>query len=117
VVELRQVGGDRLLVRNLAVDHVFRIEEGGDVEGFLGQAEGVCVVLPDVGRVQRVVVEEVGPEVVDDGVEGQAVPEGGAQVGDVDVWIIGRHLAAPNLERPQTFPLHRSHFQAVVYYY
>lgn len=88
MVELGQVSGHALLVRNFAVDHVFRVQEGGDVEGLLGDAEGVGVVLPDVGGVEGVVVEEVGPEVVDDGVEGQSVAEGGAQVGDVDVGIL-----------------------------
>jgi len=51
--------------------------------------------------------------VVDDGVEGQAIPEGSGEVGDVNVGVVGRHLAAPNLERTQPFDLNGRHHSIV----
>jgi len=47
--------------------------------------------------------------VVDDGVEGQAVPEAVAEVLDVNVVVLRGHLAAPDLERSETLLLNRRH--------
>jgi len=47
--------------------------------------------------------------VVDDGVECQAVPEAVAEVLDVNVVVLGGHLAAPDLERSETLLLNRRH--------
>ena len=71
--------------------------------------ECVSVVFADIFRVERLVIKEIWSEVVDDGVEGQAVPEGSGQVGDVNVGVVGSHLAAPDLERSQSFDLNRRH--------
>jgi len=47
--------------------------------------------------------------VVDDGVEGQAVPEAVAEVLDVNVVVLRGHLATPDLERSETLLLNRRH--------
>ena len=46
---------------------------------------------------------------VDDGVEGQAVPEAVAEVLDVNVVVLRGHLATPDLERSKTLLLNRRH--------
>ena len=46
---------------------------------------------------------------VDDGVEGQAVPEAVAEVLDVNVVVLRGHLATPDLERSETLLLNRRH--------
>jgi len=109
VVQLLQVSGHGQLVRLLAVDHVLRIQQRRNVQLLLGQSECVSVVFADIFRVERLVIKEIWSEVVDDGVEGQAVPEGSGQVGDVNVGVVGSHLAAPDLERSQSFDLNRRH--------
>jgi len=73
----------------------------------------VSVVFADVFWVERLVIKEIWSEVVDDGVECQTIPEGGGEVGDVNVGVVGRHLAAPDLERPQTFDLNGGHHSVV----
>ena len=46
---------------------------------------------------------------MDDGVEGQAVPEAVAEVLDVNVVVLRGHLATPDLERSETLLLNRRH--------
>lgn len=46
---------------------------------------------------------------VDDGVEGQAVPEAVAEVLDVNVVVLRGYLATPDLERSETLLLNRRH--------
>lgn len=109
MVKLCQVSGNRLLVRNLTVDHIFRIQQSRNVQFLLSDPESVGVVIHDVDRIQGFVVEQIWPEMMYDGVKGQTVSEGCAQVSHVDVAVFGCHLAAPNLQGSQAFPLHGSH--------
>jgi len=98
VVQLCQISGHRELVRLFAVDHVLRIEQSWNSQLGFSHTEGVGVVLPDVGRFEDLVVKQVGPEVVNDGVEGQTIPEAVTQIVDVDIVILGGHLGAPYLQ-------------------
>jgi hypothetical protein len=103
VVELGEVGGYGELV---GIGHVLRVEKGGDAQLVLGGLEGQRVVFEYGGRLQRVEVDEVRPEMVDDGAEGEAVAEGGGQVGDVDVGVGRGDPLAPDLQRAHAFPLY-----------
>ena len=56
--------------------------------------KGVVEFVHCFGLGQLVVLYEVSPVLVDDGVEGQTVPPGGGEVPHVDVVVAGRlHLA------------------------
>ena len=48
-------------------------------------------------RVEATVVEQVGSEVVEDGTEGEAGPEGPGHVLDPDVVVAGHHSPYPDL--------------------
>ena len=69
----------------------------------------MSIVLPDVSCLEDFVVKQVRPEVVDDSIEGQAIPEAVAQVVDVDIVILGSHLGAPYLQRSQALLLYWCH--------
>ena len=102
VVILGQVGGNTQSVRHFVLHHILhktgklsanfprdflgtflfspsahlRVQEAGNTQLSLSQAEGQAVVGEDVGRVEALIVQEMRPEVMDDGAECEAVPEG-----------------------------------------
>jgi len=69
----------------------------------------VGIVFTDLRRLQRLVVEEVRPEMVDDGIEGQSVAKAIAQVSDMNIVVFSCHLGTPNLQRSQAFLLNGCH--------
>ena len=96
---LRQVGEDREPIEELALDHVLGVEERRDPEVLLRHGEGQLVVAEHVLGVEAVEVDEVGAVVVDDGAEAEAAPPAGRHVVDADAGVVGRHPAAPRLQR------------------
>ena len=53
-----------------------RVQEAGNAQLSLSEAEGEAVVGEDVGRVETFIVQEVRSKVMDDRAECEAVPEG-----------------------------------------
>ncbi len=110
MVKLSQVGYDGELVRLLGLEHVFGLEERGDAELLLGNFVGEVVVAEDVVGIEAVGIgDQVGPEMVDDPDESEAIPERGCEVRDVDAAVVLSDAGAPNLQGSHAFSLDR-HF-------
>ena len=98
VVEERDVGHDGQLVGTLRVDNVGHVEQTRDSEELLCRGEGEVTVVGGFGRGEETEVDEVRPELVDDGTEGPAVPPAGGHVPDVDAGVAGEDGPAPGEE-------------------
>lgn len=79
--------------------NTFGVQELGEAELLLGDVEGVVQVVYGVGAVQPLELDEVGPVLVDDGVEGQAVAPRGGEVAHVHVVVAGGLHLAPEEQR------------------
>jgi hypothetical protein len=72
----------------------FSIEESCESKFLLGHIEGIVEVVHGVALVEFVVLNEVGPVLVDEGIERQAIPPAGGEVAHVDIVVASRlHLA------------------------
>jgi len=113
VIELGHVGDHRELVRYVSVDHVLRVEQAGDAELLLGDPEGQAVVVQDVARVETLhtAAQQAGPEVVNQGAEGDPVPPALVHVQDVHILIERSHTPAPDLQGVYSSLLSR-HFES-----
>ena len=69
VVELGHIGHYGELVRHICVEHVLRVQQAGDAKLILSHLVGQGVVLQDVLLAEAVIVNQGGPEVVDQGTE------------------------------------------------
>merc|ERR1719399_629551 len=98
--EERDVRHHGLLV-GAHVDHVLRIEDLGDAQLALRDVEGLVEVVELVGGLERLEVEQVGAEGVDQRVERHAVLPRRVEVGDVDRTVGAlRHLLLGPLQQP-----------------
>lgn len=96
--DLAQVGHDDEAVRDRQQNHVGRLQQARDAQP--GEAiERLFVVDLDVMGVQFLKLYQVRVEMVQDGTEGQAVPPGGAEVGDLYSLVTLRDLLAPLQQR------------------
>ena len=82
----------------VSFDADLRVQEAGNTQLCLSQTEGQAVVVQHVRRLEALVVQEVRPEVVDDGTESQAVPEGGGHVVNPHVLVVPHHSSSPDLK-------------------
>ena len=99
VVELGDVGDDAKLVRDVSVQHVLWVEEAGNAELLLSHPVGEGVVPQHVLPAQAGELDELRPEVVDEGAEGEPVPPAGVHVDDVDILVGVRHPTTPDLRK------------------
>ena len=76
-----------------------RVQEAGNTQLSLSQAEGQAVVGEDVGRVEALIVQEVRTEVMDDGAECEAVPEGSWQVLNPHIVVVRHNPPSPDLNK------------------
>ena len=76
-----------------------RVQEAGNTQLSLSQAEGQAVVGEDVGRVEALIVQEMRPEVMDDGAECEAVPEGSWQVLNPHIVVVRHNPSCPDLNK------------------
>merc|ERR550532_1388032 len=106
VVELRDIGDDGELVRDVTVHHVLRIEQAWYAETIFSNLVRECVILQDVFRPQRGKVNEVWSEVVDDGTEGKPVPPASGHVSDGDGGVVRGDPLAPDLQGSDSSSLH-----------
>lgn len=104
VVVLGHVCEDAEAVRYSQGHHVLRIQESRYPQLLLGHTERQFVVLIDIFFLQRVKIYELGPVSVNEGAEGQAVPEARRHVGDAHVPVALALEPTPLLQR-----LHRRH--------
>ena len=76
-----------------------RVEQAGDAELLLGDPEGQAVVVQDVAGVETLhtAAQQAGPEVVNQGAEGDPVPPALVHVQDVHILIERSHTPAPDL--------------------
>jgi len=107
MVELGDIGDDGELVRDVTVHHVLRIKQAWDAETIFSNLVRQCVILQDVLCPQGGKVDEVWPEVMDNGTEGKPVPPGSGHVSDGDAWVVGGDPLAPDLESSNSSSLHR----------
>lgn len=98
VIELSEIGQDRELVNHRAVKHVSGVEEGGDAQLPLGHPEGKFTVANRITLVQPVVVDQVRPESVYDGTEGEPTAPGLGHVVHLDPPVAPRDPPAPHIE-------------------
>ena len=97
MIELRQVSEHGKSVRRGRVDHVLDVQEGGDAQLRLRQAEGQGAVAARIPRIQPAEVEQVGPVAVHQGAKGQAVAPRRRHVGDLDAGAL-QAAATPLLQ-------------------
>ena len=98
MVELGHIGHYGELVRHISVQHVLGVQQAGDAKLLLSHRVGQAVVLQDVLWVEAVIVNQGGPEVVDQGTERQTILPGVVHVHDVYVFIGVCHAATPDLQ-------------------
>ena len=98
MIELSEICQHRELVNHRAVKHVSGVEEGGDAQLPLGHSEGELTVANGVTLVQPVVVDQVGPEPVYDGTEGQPAAPGLGHVVHLDPPVASRDPPTPHIE-------------------
>lgn len=98
VVEQRDVGHDGELVGALRIDNVGHVEERRDSQELLGRGEGKVTVISRVSRREETKVDQVRPELVDDGTEGPAVPPAAGHVQYVEAGVAGEDGPAPGQE-------------------
>ena len=106
VIKLCQIRQHRELVNHWTVKHVPGVEEGRDAELPLSHPERKLTVPNRISLVQGVVVDQVWPEPVDDGTEGETIPPGGGEVPDVDPGVAGGDLPGPELQPCQACEEH-----------
>ena len=76
----------------------FRVQKLGQVQLLFGYVEGIVQVVDGVGLGQLLVLNQVWPVLVDQGVKGQAIPPAGGEIADVDVGVASRLHLAPEQE-------------------
>jgi len=92
------IGHDDLLVGCLHI-HVLWLQETRDAQLAVCNGEGVVQVACGVVLIELLVVDEVGPVLVDEGIESKAVAPAGGEVAHVDVLVVGGLDLAPEEER------------------
>ena len=98
MIELSEIGQDRELVNHRAVKHVSGVEEGGDAQLPLSHSEGEFTVADGIPLVQPVVVDQVGPESVYDGAEGEPATPRLCHVVHLDPPVTPGNPPAPHIE-------------------
>ena len=76
-----------------------RVEQTRDAELLLGHPEGQGVVAEDVAGLEALhaAAQQPGPEVINQGAEGDPVPPALVHIQDVHIFIESRHAPAPDL--------------------
>ena len=98
VIELCQICQHRELVNHWTVQHVPGVEKGGYAELPLSHPERKLTVTDRISLVQAVVVDQVWPEPVDDGTEGQPTAPGLRHIVHLHTPVAPRDPPTPHIE-------------------
>ena len=89
VVERDHVRHDDLFVRRLHV-HILGLQESRDAQLPLRNSECVVQIVCRIGLVQLLHIDQLRTVLVDERVEGEAVPPGGGEISHIHILVVGR---------------------------